>query len=64
VTQGQPVMFYPFTCQAWSREESGVNIKGILSIFDQNLDHGDFVYICMKLKEGKILSSHAVMFDK
>jgi len=33
------------------------------SILDQNLDHGDFVYICMKLKEWRVLNGHAVMFD-
>jgi len=25
-------------------------IKVILSVLDQNFDHGDFLYICMKLK--------------
>jgi len=39
-----------------------VKLKGILSILDQNLDHSDFVHICMKLKELRILNSHAVMF--
>jgi len=29
-------------------------IKGILSILDQNFDHGDFVYSCMKLKEWRV----------
>jgi len=38
-------------------------IKGIFSILDQYLDHVNFVYICMKLKEWKILNGHAVMFD-
>jgi len=33
-------------------------IKGILSILDQNLYHGDFVYICMKLKEWRVLNGH------
>jgi len=31
--------------------------KCMISIFDQHLDHGDFVYICMKLKEWRILKS-------
>jgi len=25
--------------------------------------HGDFVYICMKLKERRVLNGHSVMFD-
>jgi len=29
----------------------------------QNLDHGDFVYIGMKLKEWAVLNGNAVMFD-
>jgi len=37
--------------------------KGIYSILDQNLDHGDIVYICMKLKEWRFLNGHADMFD-
>jgi len=37
--------------------------KGIISILDQNLDHGNFVYICMELKEGGALNGHAVMSD-
>jgi len=36
-------------------------LKGILSILDQHLDHGDFVYICMKLKEWRVLNCHAVI---
>jgi len=39
------------------------DLKGILSILDQNLDHRDFVYICTKLKEWRILNSNGVMFD-
>jgi len=39
------------------------SLKGILSTLDQNLDHKEFVYICMELKEWKILNGHAVMFD-
>jgi len=39
-----------------------LNLKGILSILDQNLDHGDSVYIWMKLKEWRVLNGHAVMF--
>jgi len=38
-------------------------LKGIFSILDPNLDHGDFVYICMKLKEWRILNGHEVLFD-
>jgi len=38
------------------------NIKVIFSILDQNLDHGDVVYICMNL-EWRVLNYHAVMFD-
>jgi len=40
----------------------------IYSIFDQNLDHGVFVYICIKLniciilKGWRVLNAHAVMF--
>jgi len=30
-------------------------------ILDQNLDHGDFLYICMKLKEWRVLIGHAVI---
>jgi len=30
---------------------------------DQNLDHEDFVYISMKLKEWRVFNGHAVMFD-
>jgi len=37
-------------------------LKGIVSILDQNLDHRDFVYIYIKLKECRVLISHAVMF--
>jgi len=37
-------------------------LKGIVSILDQNLDHRDFVYLCMELKECRDLNSHAVMF--
>jgi len=37
--------------------------KGIVAILDQNLDHGDFVNICMKLKDWRVLNGHAVMFD-
>jgi len=39
------------------------NIKVIFSILNQNVDHGDFLYICMKLKEWRVLNKHAVMFD-
>jgi len=39
------------------------SLKGILSILDKNLDHKDFVYICIKLKEWRVLYSCAVMFD-
>jgi len=39
------------------------SLKEILSILDQNLDHGDFVYICMKLKVWRVLNGHGVMFD-
>jgi len=35
----------------------------ILSILDQDLDHGDFLYICIKLKGWRVLNAHAVMFD-
>jgi len=35
----------------------------MLSILEQNLDHSDFVYIGMKLKEWRVLNSRAVMFD-
>jgi len=38
-------------------------VKDIFSILDQNLDHGDFVCICMKLKECRVINYHAVMFD-
>jgi len=38
-------------------------LKGIFSTLDQNLNHGDFVYICMKLKEWRVLNGHAVMYD-
>jgi len=38
-------------------------LKGILSILDQNFDHGDFVYICMTLKELRVLNGHAVTCD-
>jgi len=38
-------------------------LKVILSLLDQNLDHGDFVYECMKLKEWRVLNRHTVMFD-
>jgi len=40
-----------------------MQFKGILSILDQNIDYGDYIYICMKLKEWRVLNSHAVMFD-
>jgi len=36
---------------------------GILSIWDQNLNHWDFVYICIKLKEWRVSNGHVVMFD-
>jgi len=38
-------------------------LKGISSILDPNLDHRHFIYICIKLKEWRVLNSHAVMFD-
>jgi len=32
-------------------------------VVTQNLVYGDFVYICMKLKEWRVLKGHAVVFD-